>query len=182
MNKSGYSAFWKIIRPQRKPIVVKTESGATSDSKEVLGILTKELKHAQPPANLNLGATLLSLRAVADPLPPWEFEIVSGSQMDMVLSQLPNKKSTGPDPCLFTLLKVLSPVINHQLTNPFNQILCQRKWPSALARAKIVPVPKKKKFQYRKVGIKSAIGRIISKAIGQELQMNINKILPPSLF
>ena len=169
LNKNGYSAFWKIIRTQPKPIVFKTESGTTSNPKEVVEILTKEFQHTQPPPKLNLDASLLSLRAVVEHLPQWEFELVSGSHMDSVLSQLPNKKSTGPDPCSFQLLKILSPVISHLLTSLCNQIIRQRKWPATLAQAKIVPVPKKKKFQYRKIGITSAVGWIISKTIGEQL-------------
>ena len=62
------------------------------------------------------------------------------------------------------------------------QIVSQNKLPSAPSIAKVIPVPKKKKFEYRKIGITSAIGRTIAKALGQQLQANINKSLPPNLF
>ena len=41
---------------------------------------------------------------------------------------------------------------------------------------------KEEKFEYRKIGITSAIGRTIAKAIGQQIQDNINKALPSNLF
>ena len=129
MNKRAYSAFWEIIRPQSQHIVFKTDTGTRSNPKAVQGILTKEFKRAEPPTNINFDVTLLSLRVVVEDLPPWDFETICGSEIDMVLSQLPTKKSTGPDPCSFHHLKILSPAINNQLSSLCNQISCQRKWP-----------------------------------------------------
>ena len=125
---------------------------------------------------------LESIRRVIITQPEWELEPIHESQLAKMIDNLPNKSSTGPDQSSFKLLKLLKPVITQHLTELCNSIIAQNKWPSAFSIVKIIPVPKKKKFEYRKIGITCAIGRALAKVIGQQIQANINKALPQNLF
>ena len=144
ITKNGYAAFWRNIKQPIKTIAVQTESGITSEPDQVLETLTEQFKRTQAHKNIDIPKIRSSVRKVIEPLPPWELELMTESQMSVVISSLRNKKSKGPDASSFFIIKILKPVITSQLTQLANQIIRQGTWPATLAQARITAVPKNK--------------------------------------
>ena len=164
ISKSGYSAFWKLVKRRTKPIAVQTQAGAITDPKEVTKILAEKFGHAQKVSDPNLNATIGAKRDVIQPKPPWEFRQITENEMDQLIKRLQSKKSTSPDVISFYLLKTLRIAIKNQLTALVNQISKQICWAAVIAEAKNVQCP-------RRIG--SSVGKLKSRVPLEELRQKL---------
>ena len=110
------------------------------------------------------------------------------SEIETLISNLPNKSSYGIDGISNILLKLLSTSISFPLCALFNQSIAEGKFPSLMKAAEVIPLYKGKEFDlvvnYRPVSLLMTISKVLEKAVYSRVYsfLENNKILYDSQY
>ena len=110
------------------------------------------------------------------------------SEIESLITNLPNKSSYGTDGISNILLKSLSTSISFPLCALFNQSIIEGKFPEAMKIAEIIPLYKGKEFDlvvnYRPVSLLMTMSKVLEKAVYSRVYsfLERNKILYDSQY
>lgn len=108
---------------------------------------------------------------------PFQIPPIAVHELGRLISQLQNKKSSGPDEISNHLLKLSLPYTVDSLTYIFNLCIQRNTFPQALKKAKVIPLPKSKNTSdvsnYRPISLLS----VLSKLLERHIHINLTKYM-----
>jgi hypothetical protein len=116
---------------------------------------------------------------------PFKIPHIGVHEVGRYISQLGNKKSSGPDGISNHILKLSVPYIVESLTYIFNLSIDQNIFPAPFKKAKVVPLPKNKDTldvnNYRPISLLSVLSKILEKHAHKYLSryLESNSLLHP---
>ena len=112
--------------------------------------------------------------------------LIAVHELEKLISDLKNSKSTGSDNISAYLLKLALPYVIEPLTYAYNLCINQNIFPSLLKDAKVIPLPKTKDVSdptnYRPISILSVLSKPLERHIHKHLlhHLQSNELLVPS--
>lgn len=100
---------------------------------------------------------------------PFQIPPIAVHELGRLISQLNNKKSSGPDEISNHLLKLSLPYTIDSLTYIFNLCIQHNSFPLKLKKAKVIPLPKSKNTSdvnnYRPISLLSVLSKLLERHI-----------------
>ena len=113
--------------------------------------------------------------------PKFSFQLVSGSEINKILSSIDSKKSTGADNIPAKIVKSCISPISGVLANLINTTFLHGKFPASLKGAQVVPIHKKNdplnKENYRPVSVLPIFSKAYERVMHNQLSEYLNNIL-----
>lgn len=104
---------------------------------------------------------------------PFKIPPIAVFEVGKHISQLSNKKSSGPDEVSNQILKISLPYIVESITYIFNLCISQNTFPTELKKAKVIPLPKSKQTDdinnYRPISLLPVLSKILERHVHTHL-------------
>lgn len=185
-----------MIRQKKKRAISNTIKDSKGNTKPVWDVLKIKKKETFPETNLSadqfnshftsIAKSITKNLVVTDEMtfPISEHNLTDIPQFTpftctSILFHIPGRKSTGPDRITVRMLKLVWPYIVDIVTDMFNRVLSEGKFPSIWKLARVSPIHKSGDINnpsnYRPISVLPVLSKIFEKHINHHLQEYLTK-------
>ena len=190
-DSKDISALWKALNsltrgPSSRCTTVPSHLSADSFNDYFVSVAQMLTSKHQSPAHFHSSDVLTDFcKQKTSDTNPFSIPILAVHEVGELISNLKNKKSSGPDDINAQILKLSLPYTVESLTYIYNLCISQNVFPSALKTAKVIPLPKTKDRSdpnnYRPISLLSVLSKPLERHIHKNLleYLETRKLLHP---